>query len=155
MSKIAFEKHKKLRHTRTIHRARGVCRISRHPCPLLSFSLPLVSPFRFFALACKASGADVQERNGAPSRPEKCSVLGGWPLDTTNRYRPFDMDLGIVQPNAKVLSAPFLDTVAMQYRSRPSQSCFSSFVSFVTDKVTVLRYPYFAVRWNKLIHLSI
>lgn len=45
----------------------------------------------------------MQERKGAPSRPEKCSALGGWPLDTTNRYRPFDMDLGIVQPNAKVL----------------------------------------------------
>jgi len=52
----------------------------------------------------------VQERNGAPSRPEKCSVLGGWPLDTTNRYRPFDMDLGIVQPNAKVSLSPRFST---------------------------------------------
>lgn len=57
----------------------------------------------------------MQERKGAPSRPEKCSALGGWPLDTTNRYRPFDMDLGIVQPNAKVLPAPGF--------SIPSSSC--------------------------------
>jgi hypothetical protein len=38
-------------------------------------------------------------------RPEKCSALGGWPLDTTNRYRPFDMDLGSVQANTKVASS--------------------------------------------------
>lgn len=33
-------------------------------------------------------------------------LLGGCPLDTTNRYSRFDMDLGGVQPPAKLSSRP-------------------------------------------------
>lgn len=99
MSKIVCGKHKKLRHTRTIHRTRDVCTISRHPCPPLLFlflsRLLVLSPSRFIALARARRTERTCRREKGHPRPEKCSALGGWPLDTTNRYRPFDMDLGI------------------------------------------------------------
>jgi len=100
--------------------------------------------FFFFALAHARRVERTGKGEKGHPRPEKCSALGGWPLDTTNRYRPFDMDLGTVQPNAKVLPAFVPDTVVVvQYRSRPSQSCFSSFVSLAINKVMVFKYLHF------------
>jgi len=80
MSKIASGKHKQLRHSRTIRRTRDV----RIPAPLSTaffspppLSLPVClslflspsrSTFPFLrCCSCKASGADVHERKGAPS----------------------------------------------------------------------------------------
>lgn len=137
MSKIVCGKHKKLRHTRTIHRTRDVCAISRHPCPRF-FSFPFASPSRFIALARARRTERTCRREKGHPRPEKCSALGGWPLDTTNRYRPFDMDLGIGTGERKSSRS----TVVVQYQSRPSRSCSSSFVPFATNKVTLFRYLY-------------
>lgn len=63
--------------------------------PRFLFSFPLASPSRSIALARARRTERTCRREKGHHRPEKCSALGGWPLDTTNRYRPFDMDLGI------------------------------------------------------------
>lgn len=109
MSKIVCGKHKKLRHTRTIHRTRDVC-ISASLVPRFSLSLfpSRVSPSRFIALARARRTKRTCRREKGHPRPEKCSALGGWPLDTTNRYRPFDMDLGIGTDERKSSRSPAL-----------------------------------------------
>lgn len=106
-----------------------MCAIFLYLSSLTSANLPLspffsssciFQPFRFYL---QANGADVQERKGHP-RPEKYFALGGWPLDTTNRYRLFDMDLDMYSHTQK-FSQSFCSTPQL-YRSRLSKSAINA-----------------------------
>lgn len=79
--------------------------------------------FQLFRFYLQANGADVQERKGHP-RPEKYFALGGWPLDTTNRYRLFDMDLDMYSHTQK-FSQSFCSTPQL-YRSRLFKSAINA-----------------------------
>lgn len=115
--------HRKLRHGRTVHRSQGL----RGRC--VSFDLaPSSSSWaivhaRSVPLSRRCSNnvasscTPVREEKSHP-RPRKYPALGGCPLDTTNRYSRFDMDLR-VQPAAKRRSAlPAQRTFARILRCR-------------------------------------
>lgn len=61
--------------------------------------------FSLYRSCARRTERTCRREKGHP-RPEKCSALGGWPLDTTNRYRPFDMDLGIGTAECKSSRRP-------------------------------------------------
>lgn len=63
-------------------------------------------------------GVDAYEREkkSHPRSVQSIPLLGGCPLDTTNRYSRFDMDLGGVQPPAKLSSRPRFSLSLSQIR---------------------------------------
>lgn len=148
MSKIVCGKHKKLRHTRTIHR-------TRISAPLSPASLSLSLSHRLLVLSLLL----VQgERSGhAGEKRGTLALKSVLPQEAGLWTQLIDIGRSIwtsaqVQTNAKVLASP-RSTVVVQYQSRPSQSCFSSFVPFTANKVTLFRYLY--RRRNELSYLFI
>lgn len=115
-SKNVARVQRKLRHSRTVRRARGVyadISFGLPPPPSLS---PALSPLFYLSSSSQPSCSFVRSydhlscfvatgrpyasrwtrtREKSHPRPGKYSALGSCPLDTTNRYSSFDMDLRV------------------------------------------------------------
>lgn len=82
----------------------------------ISPSFPSLHLFLFAATKREGVDAYEREKKSHPRSVQSIPLLGGCPLDTTNRYSRFDMDLGGVQPPAKLSSRPRFSLSLSQIR---------------------------------------
>lgn len=85
-------------------------------CSTISPSFPSLHLFLFAATKREGVDAYEREKKSHPRSVQSIPLLGGCPLDTTNRYSRFDMDLGGVQPPAKLSSRPRFSLSLSQIR---------------------------------------
>lgn len=99
--------HRKLRHSRTVRRSRGKGRGGGEGICVARPISPSFPTLSFFSLQRRGRGwTRTRGKKSHPRSLQSIPLLGGCPLDTTNRYSRFDMDLGGVQPPAKLSSRP-------------------------------------------------